>query len=238
MNVPDGVVLEVRRHPVKSVEGEPLEGCPVEERGLSGDRLWAVVDADGKLGSGKSSRRFRRMDGLRELVATYDGDVPILTFPDGAELRGDAPDVDDRLSRHVGRPVRLQREGAVPHHDDGPVHLVTTASLRALAGAIGSAVDVRRARPNLLVDWPGKEFAEDAWLGERVAIGDELILDVTMRMPRCVMVNAPTRDLPPAPHLLRTLTQHNEGTFGVLAEVVRPGYARRGDRVRRLSAAP
>ena len=234
MNAPDGSVLELRRHPVKSVEGELLDECPVDRRGLVGDRLWAVCDPDGKLGSGKSSHRFRRMDGLRQLGAAYDGDVPVLTFPDGSATRGDSPAVHERLTAHVGRPVRLEREGTVPHFDDGPVHLVTTAAVRALAAVTGAPVDPRRTRANLLVDWPGHDFVEDAWLGERVSVGDEVILEITMLMPRCVMVNASTRDLPPAPRVLQTLHEANDGTFGVLAEVVSTGVVRRGDRLRRL----
>jgi uncharacterized protein YcbX len=234
VNESDGVVLELRRHPVKSVEGEFLDECAVDRRGLVGDRLWAVCDPDGKLGSGKSSRRFRRMDGLRELVAAYADDVPVLTFPDGSTVRGDGSEVHERLSGHVGRPVRLEQEGAVSHFDDGPVHLVTTAAVRALEAATGSPVDPRRTRANLLVDWPGDAFAEDSWLGERVSVGDEVVLEITMLMPRCVMVNAPSRDLPPAPDVLRTLHEVNDGTLGVLAEVVRTGVVRRGDRLRRL----
>jgi len=227
-----GVVLEIRRHPVKSVEGEVLAACAVDDRGLVGDRLWAVCDPDGKLGSGKSSRRFRRMDGLRQLAAAYDADVPVLTFPDGRQVRGDDDRVHDELSHHVQRPVRLQRESTVPHHDDGPVHLVTTASLRALAAAAGAPVDARRLRANLLVDWPGDTFAEDSWVGEQLQVGD-LLLEVTMAMPRCAMVDAGTRDLPAHPGILRTVTEVNDGTVGVLAQVVRSGVVRRGDRVER-----
>jgi len=237
VNAADGCVLELRRHPVKSVEGELLDACPVDRRGLVGDRLWAVCDPDGKLGSGKSSNRFRRMDGLRQLVAVYDGDVPVVTFPDGSSVRGDDGSVHERLSGHVGRPVRLEQEGPVPHFDDGPVHLVTTAAVRALEAATGSPLDPRRTRANLVVDWSGDAFAEDAWLGEHVSLGDEVVLEITMLMPRCVMVDAPSRDLPPAPHVLRTIHAVNDGTFGVLAEVVSTGVVRRGDRLRRLGPA-
>jgi uncharacterized protein YcbX len=226
-------VLQVRRHPVKSVEGEGLDACPVDARGLRGDRLFAVYDPDGKLGSGKSSRRFRRMDGLRQLAATYDGDVPVLRFPDGTQVRGDDAHVHDALSEHVGRPVRLQQEASVPHHDDGPVHLVTTASLRALEAAAGAPVDARRTRANLLVDWAGSAFVEDAWVGERIRVGD-LVLEIDMPMPRCVMVTASTRDLPPAADLLRTIADVNDTNLGVLATVVEPGTVRVGDRVERL----
>ena len=128
---PVGHVAALHRYPVKSLTGETLARADVDCRGLAGDRLWAVRDPDGKLGSGKSSRRFRRMDGLLALRATYDGQVPVVEWPDGRRLRGDDPAVDDALSAHVGRPVSLGREADVPHFDDGPVHLVTTATVGA-----------------------------------------------------------------------------------------------------------
>ena len=48
-----------------------------------GDRVWAVQDAAGKLGSGKNSRRFTRILGLLSLTARYDDGVPVVTGPDG-----------------------------------------------------------------------------------------------------------------------------------------------------------
>lgn len=92
------------------------------------------------------------MDGLLDLVAAYDGDVPLITFPDGRRLRGDDPGVHDALSAHVGRPVTLAREAEVSHCDDGPVHLVSTAGVAAVAHWLGEPVDVRRFRPNFVVD--------------------------------------------------------------------------------------
>jgi uncharacterized protein YcbX len=57
-------VLEIRRYPIKSLLGEQPPAAEVDQRGLTGDRLWAVRDTEGKLGSGKNTRRFRRMPGL------------------------------------------------------------------------------------------------------------------------------------------------------------------------------
>ncbi|WP_233583870.1 MOSC N-terminal beta barrel domain-containing protein [Micromonospora sp. CV4] len=62
-------VAEIRRYPIKSMLGEAVPLAEVGERGLAGDRLWAVRDLDGKLGSGKNTRRFRRMPGLFRLQA-------------------------------------------------------------------------------------------------------------------------------------------------------------------------
>ena len=60
-------VVELWRYPVKSLLGAALDEVEVEVRGVVGDRLYAVTDRQGKLGSGKTSRRFRRLEGLFEL---------------------------------------------------------------------------------------------------------------------------------------------------------------------------
>ncbi len=227
-----GRVGRLRRYPVKSLLGEELDRVHVERRGLSGDRLWSVRDPDGKLGSGKSSRRFRAMDGLLELSARYDGDTPVLELADGRTVRGDDPDVDVALSAHVGRGVTLGREAEVSHFDDGPVHLVTTSSLRALERAHGSPVDVRRLRPNVVVETAGDGFVEDDWVGRRVALGADVVLEITATMPRCVMVTLAQRDLPADRGLLQSVTGANDMSVGVVADVVRSGALAVGDEVR------
>jgi uncharacterized protein len=114
-----GSVIELRRYPVKSLAGEILTVAAVDRRGVGGDRRWAVTDADGKFGSSKSTRRFRKMDGLLQLTASYDRDRnPIIGFPDGRRIPGDDPDVHEALSGHVGRPVQLLPEGRVSHFDE------------------------------------------------------------------------------------------------------------------------
>lgn len=227
-----GSVAALYRYPVKSLLGEQLSSVEVVARGLAGDRAWAVTDTDGKLGSGKSSRRFRKMDGLLQLAAAYDGDgTPTITFPDGTQRSGSAPDIDEWLSAHVGRPVRLLPEGAISHFDDGPLHLVTTASLAALAAATGTEVAAERARANLVLDVAGEGFVEQAWNGCELAIGSTCVVRVTAPMPRCVMLEMPQGDLPAAPRLLDTLERTNELALGVVAEVLVPGPVCVGDRV-------
>ena len=63
---PLGSVAEVWRYPVKSLRGERLDGAACSARGIDQDRRWAVLGADGRIGSGKTTRRFRRMPGLRD----------------------------------------------------------------------------------------------------------------------------------------------------------------------------
>jgi uncharacterized protein len=228
---PAGRVAALARYPVKSLAGEELAEVLVDERGCAGDRLWSVRDPDGRFGSGKTTRRFRRMDGLLELVGTYDGDMPVVGFPDGRRLRADEAGVDEALSRHVGRPVSLAREDDVSHFDEGPLHLVTTTSLATLARARGGEVDWRHTRANLLVETIGHGFPEHAWVGRRLRVGPEVVLRVRGLMPRCVMVDAAQDGLPGDPGLLRVITEVAAGALGVWADVEDAGRLRVGDDV-------
>jgi uncharacterized protein len=232
-----GSLIELRRYPVKSLAGEALSIADVDQRGLEGDRRWAVTDADGKFGSSKSSRRFRKMEGLLQLTASYDRHLnPIIGFPDGRRIPAADRLVHEALSEHVGRPVELLPEGTISHFDEGPLHLVTTASLAALAEEHGAAVSLARLRSNLLVDVGSAEgFVEDGWVGRMLAIGTDLVVRVRGPMPRCVMVDLPQKGLPSAGGLLDAIGRVNHACIGVVADVDRPGIARLDDPVRLLS---
>ncbi|WP_284746543.1 MOSC domain-containing protein [Amycolatopsis sp. RTGN1] len=234
-----GVVAAVWRYPVKSMAGEQLTEATLGERGLDGDRLYAVRDPAGKFGSGKNSRRFRRMPGLHAFAARYDGDVPVVTFPDGRVFRGDAAQVHAEIAAELGFPgVELAKEAEVPHHDEAAVHLVTTSSLAWLAErAPGVALDERRFRANLLLDTgPAPELAEEAWVGKRVRIG-EVELEILRKAVRCVMVGLPGEGLQAAPGLLKTISDTNGLTFGVQTRVVRGGTIRVGDGVHEVGCS-
>jgi uncharacterized protein YcbX len=229
---PPGVVAALWRYPVKSMLGERCQSLALTGRGVEGDRLYAIRDADGKLGSGKSTRRFRRIDGLFTFHAVYDGDVPVIAFPDGRRLRGDDGSVHGALSAALGQPVTLAREAAISHMDAGPVHLLTTASLAWLRGLLPAArLDERRFRPNVLVDVPGASSIEREWLGRTVAVGAEVRLAVRDMTERCAMVSLAQSELPGDPAILRTLAQDAGLDFGVYADVVAPGRISVGDRV-------
>lgn len=224
--LPVGRVTELRRYPVKSLLGERLAALVLNQRGVVGDRLYAIRNEQGKFGSGKSTRRFRQMDGLFALQAAYQGDLPSITFPDGSVLAGDDPVLAERLSAHVGVPVTLAREADIPHHDEGPIHLVTTASLRAIGLDPHEAL---RFRPNLVIDVPGTSLIEETWIGRELTCGDRVRLRVTGRAIRCVMIGMAQEDAAADPHLLRRLGAINDAFFGVYAEVMTPGTVKLDD---------
>ena len=228
-----GRVSELWRYPVKSLVGERQAELQIDDRGAAGDRLWSVRDADGKFGSGKTTRRFVRMDGLLGLSASYEDDVPVVTFPDGRRIRGDDGELPAALSALVGRPVSLGREADVPHFDEGPLHVLTEASREAAGRALGRAIDTRRLRPNLVVDTGvSTGLVEDGWIGSRLEIGDGVVLAVRCGMTRCVMVDLQQVGLDRERGVLRAITGLNDARLGVVADVLRGGVVREGDAVR------
>ena len=92
-----GHVVALWRYPVKSMLGEECTAVELETRGVAGDRLFALRDREGKLGSGKNSRRFRDIEGLFGFRARGVGRVEV-TFPDGRGMRADDPAIHEALS--------------------------------------------------------------------------------------------------------------------------------------------
>ena len=122
--------------------------------------------------------------------------------------------------------------------DLSPVHLLTTASLAALS-TDDEAYDVRRFRPNVLIDVaePQTDFPEAGWVGGRVEIGTAA-MRITVSTIRCVV---PTRSQPGVDldrGLTRRLAERTDRFLGVYADVAEPGLLRVGDAVTVRLAAP
>lgn len=227
-------VLEIRRYPVKSMLGELVPSAQIGQRGLLGDRLWAVRDPDGKFGSGKNTRRFRRMPGLFRLRASAAEPAPIVELPDGRRFSADDPAAHEAVSEVLARTVTLTPEQDVLHHDEGPVSLITTAALRRLTELAGGepgglGLDPLRFRANLLLDLPGSGFPEENWLGRPLRIGPDVVLRPVRQLTRCAMIDMAQDDAGERNDLLKTLAEHHALTFGVFATVERPGRVAVGD---------
>jgi uncharacterized protein YcbX len=230
-----GTIERIWRYPIKSTGGEPLEEVAVDARGLVGDRLYAVRDAEGKFGSGKNTRRFRRMPGLLHLRSRYPGGSvakpPELLDPDGVP----APDPTAFVRRYLGRDdVEVAREGTVSHFDQLPLSVLTTATLDWVRAAVpGVPVDERRFRPNLLVRTPPgtPAFVEDEWFGSTARIGATVRIRFERSSERCVMTNEAQQDLPHSPLILRAVAQAHDMRLDALATVAEPGRVRLGDTV-------
>ncbi len=108
-----GSVAGIRMFPVKSMRGEQLEQGEFTERGLVGDRAYALIDTDtGKVASAKSVRLFPGLFGCSAVYVEPPqsaGELPPvrITLPNGTSVTSDSSDVDAILSAHFHRDVTL-----------------------------------------------------------------------------------------------------------------------------------
>jgi uncharacterized protein YcbX len=112
-----GTVVSIWRYPVKSMLGEELNSSYVTERGLVGDRSYALIDQEtGKVASAKNPRKWGKLFDFR--AAFIDApqaveNIPAvrITFPDGTQIFSSDQDyiITNTLSNVLSREVRLMR---------------------------------------------------------------------------------------------------------------------------------
>src|SRR5437867_4407468 len=108
-----GSVVALWRYPVKSMMGEELNSSEVTQRGLLGDRAYALVDAEtGKVASAKNPRRWPRLFDFRAVYTEPprkgEKSPPVrITLPDGTICLSEQPDVQAVLSAALGRTATL-----------------------------------------------------------------------------------------------------------------------------------
>jgi uncharacterized protein YcbX len=165
----------------------------------------------------------------------------------------DSDDVMDELRSIFGRevdeplpdfsifpPVVMEFESPPGTYLDAfPLLVMTTSALRSLAAALpDSVIDVRRFRPNIVIDTgdePG--HPEFGWRGTTLQIG-EATLDVIDPCPRCVMVTREVSpDLPADRAVLRYVVRELDQNVGVYATVSVGGRVSVGDEVSLTLAA-
>jgi uncharacterized protein YcbX len=272
--------------------GETLEQVSLGERGIPGDRAWAVRDEErGGISGGK------RFPELMQARARYlepppsEGSISAeVELPDGRRFAIDAEEAPGAISELVGGPVSVwpllpaenldhYRRGEpitgdmeaelrrifgrtedepLPDLSVFPELLMTYESppgtyfdafpllimtrnglehLQRLAQQEASAdhqFDVRRFRPNILLDINGEEpFPENAWAGRSLRIG-EVTLQMEIVCPRCSMTTRAFDDLPSDPGIMRSLVKNAEGNLGIYASVPGPGSIAMGDTVELL----
>jgi len=222
--------------------GEELTAARVAFTGLTGDRIYAFVDPQGKesfpwhsarqqhdlllyqprlLNPPSTSTPYPGVEAFRVEVTT-----PLnLTLPiDSAELLAE-------IRAKAGKNVQL-RFSEKGMQDSRPISIFGFATLAALGSELEQTLDARRFRANFYVrlDDP-TPFAEDQLVGRRLKVGETLEVEVVKKDSRCIMINVDpdtgVADLP----LLKTVARVNRGSAGVYAAVLRDGVVRCGDSV-------
>lgn len=109
-----GSVVALYRYPVKSMMGEELNATDINQLGLSGDRVYALVDSTtGKAGSAKNPRKWPTLFDFRAAFTvtpqTSESIPPVrITLPNGTMITNEQHDCNDTLSRALHRDVTLE----------------------------------------------------------------------------------------------------------------------------------
>lgn len=156
-----GTVASLWRYPVKSMRGERLDAAELGERGLLGDRAYALIDAE--TGRVISAKRPQKYPGLLDCGARFSeppaaGAPPPpvrITRPDGEVLDGrDA--IEEGLSDLFGRRVTLADSApAVPRFEMywpdmeglGPREFIESHRIDAEAGDTVTDIRLAQAAP-------------------------------------------------------------------------------------------
>ncbi len=234
-----GEVLQLWRHPVKSMRGEALKSTRVDEGGVLGDRAHALVHEH--KGAVKPLTA-RQTPGMLAWSASYPfapdaglrGEPPpaTLSAPDGRSYRWGDPRLRRALQEHLGRDLDFRREPGGALQDLPRSILVTTeASRRALEEELGEPVDAARFRANVHLALDAAPWGEHGWEGAILSFSGGVRLRLLHPCERCVIPTIDPRTQEKWPVLLRHLAARHDTCFGINAAVVVPGRIALGERV-------
>ncbi|MYD72764.1 MAG: MOSC domain-containing protein [Chloroflexi bacterium] len=140
----------------------------------------------------------------------------------------------DPLPDFSGLPPDLQNFSSPPgtYFDCYPIHIMTTSSLNTLAEAGGGEdVDVRRFRPNVLIDTANAEgLLEVDWTGKKLRLG-EVIIELQTTTVRCSVPAHAQRDFGSSRAVGRALIENTKQHLGSYCNVLQGGTVNVGDDV-------
>lgn len=216
-------VRELWRYPVASVGGERVEAVDVGRGRIKGDRELLLVDLlSGEVAAPEKLPRWRpalQLSASWENGGVIAGPSWSLSFSD--------PTFDDAFSDHFGFRSGLRREltelvtpnGPITvraRYEVSPLHIVSSAAIEELEALLpGSRFDVRRFRPNIVVDG---DLRDDEAVGRRFEAGLAKGV-VTEATKRCGMTMIAQTGLPEDPEILRTILRTRRRCLGVYATV-------------------
>lgn len=224
-----GRVAALLRYPVKSMAAESLPAVEVSWNGLVGDRRWAFVRPDVPR-SGFPWLTLRQNNALGSYRPFFaepenpDKSVVSVLTPGGEKLEITSAELAQELG---ARAMKLDRGT----FDAVPLSLISTRTVTDIGALAGLAADVRRFRPNLVIEPLGEGgFPEDEWVGHTLEVGS-MRMRVDRRDKRCVVINIDQVTGERTPHMLKAAARHRDTCLGVYGSVAQPGLTAVGDPV-------
>lgn len=223
---PVGRVVGLWRYPVKSMAAEPLTEVDVSWHGFSGDRRWAFI-RDGIARSGFPWLTLRERRDLNHYRPSFvdptqpDKSSTIVRTPAGVDYDVTDPALAAELCPQGARVIRQDR-GVF---DTFPLSLITSQTIARLGETVGIELDVRRLRPNILIESDEHApFLEDSWVGCVLSIGG-MRMRIDKRDGRCVVITIDPVTTERNPDVIRAVARDRQGCLGVYGSTVQPGRA-------------
>ena len=234
-----GRISAIFRYPVKSMAGELLDVARLGWHGIEGDRRLAfrrLTDKSGfpwliasKLPQLLLYKPFRLEGNTSELLPTH------IRTPDGKEYELRSDELREELSSRCGSEVELMN---LKHgiFDEACISVISLGTVACIQRESGRDVDLRRFRPNVVIEtYSAEPFEENKWVGRTLEFGDgnsgtapTAAIGVTIRDERCVMVNLDPDTADKDSEVMKVVVRMNDNCAGVYGTVVRAGELRVG----------
>jgi hypothetical protein len=228
----NAIIAELWRYPAKGMRGERVDALRLDEHGIAGDRRWAIRSTGAPHGKPMLSGAERAA--MLLFSASIIGGRTEVAAPDGERFDITNPALLRHMERHLpGHHTLALVQSTTPMTDVRPIAVLGSATVRQLSEELGTAVDPRRFRANILLNLSPEDagFAEDALVGCTVRLGKEAMLRITERDPRCRIVTLDPATAVADPSFMKHLDRRHEGRVGVYATVERTGELHVGDAV-------
>jgi uncharacterized protein YcbX len=224
-----GRISCIFRYPVKSMAGESLDIARLGWHGIEGDRRFAFRRLTDKsnfpwLTASKLPELILYkpfgLDSNNELLPTH------VRAPDGHEYELQSNELREEISSRYGSDVELMnlKSGIF---DEASISVITSSSVRCIERESGREIDLRRFRPNVVIESDSAEpFEEDRWVGQTLVFGegdDCAAVKVYMKDERCRMVNLDPDTAERDVQVMRTVARLNKNYAGGYGTVVRAG---------------
>ncbi|HKP39050.1 MAG TPA: MOSC N-terminal beta barrel domain-containing protein [Pyrinomonadaceae bacterium] len=230
-----GRITAIFRYPVKSMAGEQLAAAKLGWHGIDGDRRFAFRRLTDKsafpwLTASKLPQLLLYKPFVRDNHTAASIPTHVCT-PDGNEYELRSDELRQEISSRHGSDVELMNlKGGI--FDETPISIITLGTIRGIERASARDLDLRRFRPNVLIETDnGEPFAEDKWVGRTLVFGESAsgaAISITMKDERCVMVNFDPDTAERDSEVMKTVVRLNQNYAGVYGTVVRTGELRVG----------
>lgn len=231
-------------YPVKSLAGIETQSFDTDDFGPVNDRRWMIVDEDRRFVTQREHPELARVtthldegrviidipgEGQFSLAATHS-EARVLVWRDWVKALTGEADANDALSRFCGKPLslvfmpdsafrrvdagRVDAYRRVGFADGFPFLITSSASLSELNTRLDTPVEMRRFRPNIVIEG-APPWDEDHW--REVSIGASRFT-IVKPCSRCVVttVDPATGVKDPALQPLRTLSGYRRTLEGVI----------------------